>query len=182
MNILGTHDTERILTVLGVIEDESLSADGAENAELAGRRMNKKQREAALKLLKMAAVIQYTVFGIPSIYYGDEAGMEGYHDPFCRMPYPWGREDAELVEFYRTLGRIRQEESVLKDGEFKVLRVEDGCIVYSREKDDDSLMIAVNRSDGQFSVCESGKYTDLLTGRGFGGMLGKNRAVILKKK
>jgi len=182
MNILGTHDTERILTVLGVIEDSSLSADGAENSELAVRRMNKKQRAAAIKLLKMAAVIQYTVFGVPSIYYGDETGMEGYHDPFCRMPYPWGREDAELVEFYRTLGRIRQEEAVLKGGEFKLLRAEDGCIVYAREKEDNSLIIAINRSDDSVLVCEDGRYTDLLTGKRFGGVISKNRAVILKKK
>lgn len=46
--------------------------------------------------------------GMPCIYYGDEAGMTGYRDPFNRAYYPWGREDGNLISFYRSLARVKK--------------------------------------------------------------------------
>ena len=86
MNLLGTHDTERILTVLG-----GISGDGKNEDELCKMRMTTEQRKKALSRLRCAFAILFTVYGVPSVFYGDEAGVEGYHDPFCRRPYPWGR-------------------------------------------------------------------------------------------
>ena len=179
MNILGTHDTERILTVLGGMCDESLLPDGLENSELAYLKMNEEQRSDAERLLMMAAVIQYTVFGVPSVYYGDEAGIEGYGDPFCRMPYPWGRESAELVGFYRRLGRIRSEYEAFAQGDFKILKVSGGFIAYSREKDKETVIIAINRSDENFVFELRGSYTELLSDTEFDGTVKADTAVIL---
>ena len=78
-------------------------------------------------MLFRSSAIQYTVYGVPSVYYGDEAGMQGYRDPFCRMPYPWGREDEELSAHYRLLGKIRKENPVFAKGEFRVL-ISDGAL------------------------------------------------------
>ena len=103
MNLLGTHDTERILTVLGEGNDRDFDAS---NELLSTKRLTETQYRRGIALLKMAATIQYTVYGVPSLFYGDEAGLEGYHDPFCRRPYPWGRENGELLEFYQ---KYRQE-------------------------------------------------------------------------
>ena len=86
MNHLGTHDTPRILTVLG----EPFCGTKDERAH---RRMTPVQRKTALMRLRMAVFLQFTLPGMPCIYYGDEAGMEGFEDPFCRACYPWGRED-----------------------------------------------------------------------------------------
>ncbi len=181
MNILGTHDTERILTVLGAICDESVSGDGHSNDELAVKKMNPEQRVAAERLLKMAAVIQYTVFGVPSVYYGDEVGEEGYHDPFCRKTFPWGREDTDLLDFYRRLGRIRKENQVFSDGAFRIIKIEAGFIAYSREKDGVELIVAANRGERAVTFPQGGEYTDLISGEKFDGILGGDSAVILRK-
>jgi glycosidase len=101
MNILGTHDTMRILTALG---SEHFTDDRDAQA---GHRLSQGERERGVRLLKTAAVLQYTLPGFPCIYYGDEAGMGGYSDPFCRRFFPWDNIDAGINYFYRELGRIR---------------------------------------------------------------------------
>ncbi len=182
MNVLGTHDTERILTVLGVLCDPTLDGDLAENSELAVRKMTAKQRRAAKVLLKMAAVIQFTVFGVPSVYYGDEIGLEGYHDPFCRMPYPWGREDRELLAFYQKLGKIRKSFDVFRDGEFSIERVDGGFIAYSRKSADEKIVVAVNRSGKDISFTRRSFAEELISGKKFDGVVRANTAVIIKEK
>ncbi len=87
MNIIGTHDTARALTVLGVrSEDWKKSRDERAHYELPPDRL-----ETAKRRLRLAAVIQFTMPGSPTIYYGDEAGRQGFEDPFNRRTYPWGR-------------------------------------------------------------------------------------------
>ena len=75
----------------------------------------------AIQKLKLAYTILATVPGIPCIYYGDEAGMEGYRDPFNRKPYPWGKEEHTLIEFYKKIGEIRLSSSAYKEGNFKII-------------------------------------------------------------
>ena len=166
MNILGTHDTERILSVLGDKEFECLSA-----AELSTRRLSEDKRSRAVSLLKLASAIQYTVYGVPSVYYGDEVGMEGYRDPFCRMPYPWGREDMDLREHYKTLGRIRREEDVFRDGEFEVVYASGPVLIYKRKAGDKTVYLAANASDIQKKIEIAGDCTDLLTEEKFSEIL-----------
>ena len=166
MNLLGTHDTLRILTVLG--EDE---VGERTNAELATAHMTEAQRELGLKRLRMASALQYTVYGIPSLFYGDEAGMEGYHDPFCRKPYPWGREDQELLAHYRLLGQMRLTHPALNGGTFRVLEVSDHFLAYERERNGDRLVIVANRGADEILFHQPGKWTDLLTGRKYSGDL-----------
>ena len=162
MNLLGTHDTERILTLLGVGERGGF---GKSNNELARLRLNPNQRVKAIRLLKIGALLQYTVYGVPSVYYGDEAGLEGYHDPFCRMPYPWGREDNELLEYYRFLGKLRAEHACLKDGDFRFVYRDASAFVYERRKGDDVLLIAANMGKETLKLPLTGEWRDLLSGR-----------------
>lgn len=143
MNIISTHDTERMLTLLG----DRTAGVGKSNEELSTAQLNPKARKKAIRLMKLASVIQYTVFGIPSLYYGDEAGLEGYHDPFCRMPYPWGKEDKGLVSHYRMLGKLRKKYSCLKDGEMEFITCEDNLVIYRRKNAKDRLTVYLNLSD-----------------------------------
>ena len=102
MNLLGTHDTPRILTAL--VDDFEGSRE-----ELAKRHLSHNQYYTAQERLMRASFLQFTLPGAPSIYYGDEAGMEGGKDPFNRRTYPWGREDTDLRDHFLRLGRLRRD-------------------------------------------------------------------------
>lgn len=139
MNLLGTHDTERILTILG-----GERSDGRSNEYLSKKKMNDLERGIAKRRLRMAYTILATVPGIPTIFYGDEAGLEGYHDPFNRLPYPWGKEDHNLINYYRKIGQIRRENNVYKEGDFKLLYIDSNTLVFERYDDTHSYITFVN--------------------------------------
>ena len=87
--------------------------------------------------------------GFPSVYYGDEIGMEGLKDPFNRKAFPWGHMDMELLGFFEKLGEIRANNHMLKDAEFVPISGADGCIAYAREKDGNpkhSIILIANRA------------------------------------
>lgn len=138
MNHIGTHDTVRALTFLA---GEPLR--GKDRKWQSEQRLSPEQRKEGLRLMRLASLMQFTLPGVPCIYYGDEAGMEGYRDPFNRGCYPWGREERDLVEWYRMLGRMRSEYSVLKDGAF-VPVYGDICMAYERRNDLEALLCAFN--------------------------------------
>ena len=160
MNLLSTHDTERILTLLG----DDGEGEGLTNAQLSVKRLTKDQRERATRLLKIASALQFTVYGVPSVYYGDEAGMEGYHDPFCRFPYPWGREDQELLQHYRMLGALRREHPALQGGDFRFLNHGTGYFLFERKKDEDRVLTAVNLDVKPHAFRVSGLWQDVFSG------------------
>lgn len=156
MNLVGSHDTERILTILG-----GESPEGKTNAELSTKKMTPEQLRDGIQKLKVASVLQFTLPGMPMIYYGDEAGMEGYHDPFCRRPYPWGRENKEILGHYTKLCHVKREEKSLHGETLEFLHHNDGLIVYKRG----DITVLVNVSDEQKTFEMKGKYTELLEGR-----------------
>ncbi len=175
MNLLGTHDTERILTLLGEGHND-LSC--VSNTELSTRVLSEADRKRAVSMLMLASAIQYTVYGVPSLFYGDEAGIEGYHDPFCRKTYPWGRECDELVEHYRKLGRIREEHGVFADGDFTVDYAEGGVIAYTRANDDERISIIINVNEFEVAY-EHVAGINLLTDEKYRGTLAPMSAYIL---
>ena len=145
MNLLGTHDTPRILTAL--VDD----FEGSREA-LSKRKLSRSQRDTALSRLQMASFLQYTLPGSPSIYYGDEAGMEGGKDPFNRRPYPWGQEDTLLQRHYLQLGQLRKNAPALKLGNIQFVKAEDGHLAFKREAEGQKLWIYVNRSYDPWAV------------------------------
>jgi glycosidase len=179
MNILGTHDTERALTVFGKCDDETCDEAGS---VLASRRLSGDDREKAVRKMKLATVIQFTVYGVPSVYYGDEAGLEGYRDPFCRMPYPWGREDGELVELYRMLGKMREENrNIFAEGEFSVTYVDDAIIAYNRKYQNEEICIVANAAGYAQNLILPGKWRLIDSGKRFDGTVDACSAIILKR-
>ncbi len=145
MNLLGTHDTPRILTSL---VDEF---DGPREA-LAERKLGSSQLETALERLEMAVFLQYMLPGAPSIYYADEAQMQGYKDPFNRRTYPWGRENGALLAYYRQLGQLRKQEKPLQLGDTRFFRAQQGQLGFCRSYAGRTLKIYVNRSEQAWEI------------------------------
>ena len=137
MNSLSTHDTPRILTLLG----DSFSGSKQEKAE---RYLNEAAFRLALAREKAAAVLQFALPGSPCIYYGDEAGLQGFEDPFNRRCYPWGNECAELLEFYRALTSVKHHSPALKRGGIAFEAVPQQCVCFTRRLDGQSIRIWVN--------------------------------------
>lgn len=127
MNFLSTHDTERALTRLGGEEVGWHDKDWQCERYLDGQ-----QYMYGISLLKCAMVLQFFLPGIPSVYYGDEAGMEGYRDPFNRRCYPWGKENLDLIEFTKQLSKVRRGSRAFAQGEMKFIEVDDNVCVFAR--------------------------------------------------
>lgn len=179
MNLIGTHDTERALTVMG--KGTADVTDGL-GSVLSVKRLSDRQRSIAQRRLMLVAAIQYTVYGVPSLYYGDEAGVEGYRDPFCRMPYPWGREDKCLLAFYRRLGNIRAEyRELFAHGDFRLLEADGARVVYERTLGKDRILVVGNAAKEKCEYKLRGEYTDLLSGKQYSGAINGYGCVILKK-
>ena len=149
LNFLGTHDTERIITVLGGEETGDKT-----NAELADMRMTADEKREAVKRLKLAYSLICGLPGVPCVFYGDEVGLEGYRDPFCRRPFPWNDMNEELLAHYRLLGKIRKEHRVFRDGVLRLIALTPEYVIYSREPWNDGsekIMVAVVR-EGALSL------------------------------
>ena len=145
MNLLGTHDTPRILTA--IVDDFEGSRE-----EYAARKLTRSRREIARERLLMASFLQYMLPGSPSLYYGDEAGMEGYKDPFNRRTYPWGREDSELLTHFRDLGILRKSKDVLQLGDLHFFQAGDRLLGFSRTYRGRTIRIYVNRSSDPWDI------------------------------
>lgn len=111
MNLLGSHDVDRVRSALATdVVIRSLSRD-----EQLALKFTDEALERAIQLEKLCAAIQFSLPGVPSIYYGDEQGMCGVSDPFNRAPFR--EENRELHDYYANLCRLRNENPVLSTGE-----------------------------------------------------------------
>ncbi|MEW9669410.1 alpha-glycosidase [Ammoniphilus sp. 3BR4] len=121
-NLLDSHDTPRLLTMC----------------------------EEDTKRMRLAVLFQLTYVGTPCIYYGDEVGMTGGHDPGCRKPMVWDQEkqDRELFQFYKQLIGLRKKYSALRTGLFRFLKVSSKqAIAYERKDNQEHFVIVVNNHD-----------------------------------
>ena len=157
MNILGTHDTVRVLTALG-----GVCAYNKE--EMAVLKLSAEQRAVATERLKIAAILLYTFFGVPCIYYGDEIGMEGYSDPFCRKPFAWDLIDEDILSHYRWLGELRSRYTVFRDGDYRELYHDDNCIVFERRKGKEAVITVANLGNNKYTLRFNGVLYNQLSG------------------
>ncbi|MBQ3084441.1 MAG: glycoside hydrolase family 13 protein [Clostridia bacterium] len=167
MNILSTHDTARILNRLGAdyIPPRAFQADNYLTLE---------RRTRGTALLKRAAMLQFTLPGIPCIFYGDEVAMEGYGDPYCRGTYPWDGGDRTLLAFYRKLGALRNQYRAAFAGDCKFILYRKGRLMIERGG---KIRFAMNfgdqplRVDGKPLLTEGYTNGELVDHGGFGWFL-----------
>jgi len=156
MNIVGTHDTMRILTVLsGADVPESKIA-------MSHFYLTDEQLRTAKKRLKLASALQFTLPGVPCVYYGDEAGMQGGADPFNRRCYPWGYEDHELIAWYKTLSRLRKEHQCFRNGKYRLVEARAGVFAFTRGEGHECVLSAVNVSNDDRVLSVEGFNFDLI--------------------
>ncbi len=139
-NLIGGHDRVRALTLLGGAP-EDLS-----DAQRERYRLPEEAYRLAVRRLKLLSVLQYASPGVPCVYYGDEAGAQGFADPYNRGTYPWGREDEELLHHYRMLGLLYHEHPVLKDGAYRPFAAGGGVYGFWRENGEERILVLANRS------------------------------------
>lgn len=141
MNELSNHDHSRFMTRTNGMTGRI----GSLGPEVASHNVNK-------AIMKEAVIMQMTLPGAPTIYYGDEAGLCGWTDPDCRRTYPWGREDLELLEFYRDMIAIHKQNPALKTGAYKPLKWERDILSYGRFYGDNIVAVLINNSKEEKTV------------------------------
>jgi 4-alpha-glucanotransferase len=141
MNLIGSHDTIRVLTLLGDTPPQQSLSD----TEQRTYRLSPLAKQSAVQRLKLLSLVQMTFPGVPCIYYGDEAGVEGYADPYNRGTYPWGKEDRQIMEWYRRILRLRQEYETLMTGDFRSFYFAPDVYGFTRTGDEEEIIILINR-------------------------------------
>ncbi len=173
LNLIGSHDTERFLTLCG---DD-------------------------LKKMKLTALFQMTYPGAPCIYYGDEIGLTGLKDPDCRKTFKWdpARQNAELRDFYFKVVGLRNNHSCLQRGDYLTLLADTNRKTFAFARDDDQeLAIVIFNNDaskqpaeidlallaarGQREVAEGSVLRDALTGTAYTAGKGKLSIPVMESK
>ncbi len=135
MNELSNHDHSRFLTrtnhIVGRVGQLGTKAaeEGVNHA-----------------VMREAVAVQMTWPGAPTIYYGDEAGLCGFTDPDNRRPFPWGREDKEMLAYHKEMIRIHKQERPLKTGSLKMLHWENNILAYGRFQEEEQIIVVLNNS------------------------------------
>lgn len=96
--------------------------------------------------MTLAQLIQLTHPGIPCIYYGDEAGMQGMADPFSRRTYPWGREDAEIQGRFTAIASARKDSRAIRYGKCVFAAKDKDVFITARYDGNETALSIVNRS------------------------------------
>lgn len=135
MNELSNHDHSRFLTRT----NRTVGRIASMGAEAAARGVEK-------SVFREAVVMQMTLPGAPTLYYGDEAGQVGWTDPDSRRTYPWGHEDWELIEFHRYAIRIHKQYECLKSGSYKALAGGRHWLAYGRFCEKNQAVILINNN------------------------------------
>ena len=165
-NSLDTHDIVRALTILSGKHirtgfeciwkiDEPPSPWHVDNKflthefrkyEFENDKLLPDEYRLAKNRIKVATILQYFLPGIPCIYYGTEVGLHGFKDPFNRKCFPWGKEDVELLDFYKCIGKFRTQYKG-KNSNFKIILSNQNVFAFERENEENSVFVVVNRGN-----------------------------------
>ncbi len=136
MNQLSNHDHSRFLT---------------RTNRMVGRLHTKGSMAASegidVSVFRQAVVMQMSLQGAPTLYYGDEVGLCGWTDPDNRRSFPWGKEDWNLLEFHKYVISIHKSSKALREGSLIPVLGERNLIAYIRAYKDEAVLIVVYTGD-----------------------------------
>ena len=148
MNLLDSHDTTRLLSYLDGIDDDRNQKDIAHTFPTYAQ-----TSDAAKKKQYMAALLQLTYPGAPTIYYGDEVGVVGADDPDDRRTMDWSGSNQDLFQWYAKLISIRNSNSALRTGSISMLKTDKNEVMaYVRADSKNQFLIAANNSGQDVTV------------------------------
>lgn len=113
--------------------------------------------------LPLAVVWLFSWPGVPCIYYGDEVGVDGNNDPFCRKPFPWdpALQDTQLLALYQRMAKLRKAHQALRYGGCQVIYSEDNVVVFVRVYKQQRVLVAINRGEACEVVIEDSPLLDV---------------------
>ena len=138
MNLIGSHDTRRIFSIL-----------------------KEKNSDTCIDLLKIVSGLQFTFYGLPSVFYGDEVGIEEDAPDFSRKCYPWGNENSEILNWYKTLAKIRKHK-VFKAGKMEVVKAKSKEIIFKRIDEHETILVISNLDEDDYIYNDGNKYKSLI--------------------
>ena len=166
MNFTSTHDISRALNMLGCESEFSPYKewywDPVDNSHehCKDYKMSKEDLIRAKEIYK--AYISALAFlpGNLSIFYGDEAGIEGLGNLANRKTFPWGEEDSDLVEFFTSIGKVRVNNRFLEQADLNVFKINRDYFMFERVSGEDKMLFAVNRTDNDVDFKVPDEYSD----------------------
>ena len=166
MNFTSTHDISRALNMLGCESEFSPYKewywDPVDNSHehCKDYKMSKEDLIRAKEIYK--AYISALAFlpGNLSIFYGDEAGIEGLGNLANRKTFPWGEEDSDLVEFFTSIGKVRVNNKFLEQADLNVFKINRDYFMFERVSGEDKMLFAVNRTDNDVDFKVPEEYSD----------------------
>ncbi len=175
MNILGTHDTERVLSALSGVK---IPSDRLSASTFA---LNDYELKIAVERVKLAFVFLFTIYGVPSIYYGDELGYEGAKDPFNRQCMTF-KGNKDILNLVKKLSQIRSENSVFKQGKTIIKYAKDGVFAFVRQDNEMEITVILNAGNYAFEV-DCNRQEELISGKTLKNItLERNSYIILKRR
>ena len=175
MNLVGSHDTSRILSYLDGIGD-----DRSDKSFDAAFPTYEKTSQLAKDRQHLVSFMQFTYAGAPTIYYGDEIGMVGSDDPDDRRAFEWGKGNQELVEWYANLAAIREAYPALRTGNVEPVDLaNNNLLAFVRQDAANTIIVIANNSTSAQSCDLEGNYVELITGEAYTGAVPAMGGVIL---
>ncbi len=192
MNFTSTHDITRAINIFATHEF-NYSGEWAWNLNNEGNldwqkdyTLSEEEYIKGKEIYKAYLYVLTFFPGILSIFYGDEVGLQGMGNLANRRPFPWNREDKDLLDFFRTIGQIRSNEPFLEEAELDLLDITSKYIMFRRHTLDEEAVIAVNRSNGKVQIIIPKEYEDFEKIYSLGETttkeLDSHGALVLKKK
>ena len=167
MNFTSTHDISRPITFYGAPEEFSDKGEWVWDPDKKddriychNQKLTPEQYNHAKEIYEAHVATLAFLPGILSIFYGDEVGAEGLGNLENRKPFPWGKEDKELIEFFTSIGKVRLTNQFLEKAKLEMLRINKDYLMFERKNGEDKALIAINRTDNEVQLDIPEEYQD----------------------